>query len=79
MLHFAKQRLPQSFFELDPERGPLRHEERPCARFDQHYSYRNSLLPVHVQATFLLGMAQISTGVMRAMMSGDAQTILKHV
>jgi len=54
--------------KLDPEGGPLRHEKCPGPKADKHHRDRNTLLPVHAHATFLLGMAQTSTGVMRPMM-----------
>jgi len=63
-----QQRLRQPEPELDPEGGPLRHEERPGPKAEEHHRDRNALLPAHAQATFLLGMAQTSTGVLRPMM-----------
>ncbi|MEI8180157.1 hypothetical protein, partial [Aestuariivirga sp.] len=56
----------------------MRHEERPGSEAEEHYRNHNALLPAHAQATFLLGMAQTSTGVMRpmivAMVSGSTAT-----
>ena len=69
--------------KLDPEGGPLRHEERPGAEAEDNKRDRDALLPAHAQTNFLLGMAQTSTGVMRPMMvaiaSGVAQAMLNPV
>ncbi len=72
-----QQRLDQPLAKLNPERGPLCHEERPGPKAKEHDRNCNTLLPAHAQTNFLLGMAQTSTGVMRpmmvAMVSGVAQ------
>ena len=80
---FVQHRLSEALPELDPEVGPLRHEECSGAEAEEHHHDRNALLPAHAQATFLLGMAQTSTGVTRpmmvAMVSGVAQAMLNPV
>ena len=63
-----KQRLAQPWHERDPEGGPLRHQERPGPKVEEHHGNSNALLPAHAQGTFLLGTAQTSTGVMSPMM-----------
>ena len=78
-----QQRLAGLLAELDPKGGPWRHEERPGAKAEEHDLNRNALLPTNAQTTFLLGMAQTNTVVMRpmivAMMSGTAQVMLNLV
>jgi hypothetical protein len=59
---------PESEPKFEPKGGPLRHEERPGPKAEKHHRDRNALLPSHLSATFLLGMAQTSTGVTRPMM-----------
>ena len=78
-----KQSPPDPRSKFEPEGGTLRHEQNPGPKAEEHDCDRNALLPTHAQATFLLGMAHTSTGMMRPMIvatgSGVAQAMLNPV